>query len=41
MKAALELMGLIGGEIRLPLTPLGEANRERLQVALKDAGELS
>ncbi len=41
VKAALELMGLIGGEIRLPLTPLGEANRERLQVALKDAGELS
>jgi len=41
LKAALELMGLIDGEIRLPLTPLTEANRERLQVVLKDLGALS
>jgi 4-hydroxy-tetrahydrodipicolinate synthase len=40
VKAALALMGRIGPEIRLPLTPLGEANRERLQVALKELGLL-
>lgn len=40
LKAALEQMGLIGPEIRLPLTPLGEANRERLQVVLKEQGLL-
>ena len=38
MKAALECMGVIGPEIRLPLLPLTEANRERLQVALKELG---
>lgn len=41
VKAALEMMGLVGDEIRLPLTPLTDANRERLQVALKDVGVLS
>ena len=41
LKAALHLMGRIEPEIRLPLTPLTEANRERLQVALKDLGILS
>ena len=41
LKTALELMGLIDGEIRLPLTPLTEANRDRLQVALKDVGVFS
>jgi 4-hydroxy-tetrahydrodipicolinate synthase len=41
LKAALHLMGRIGPEIRLPLTPITEANRERLQVALKDLGILS
>jgi 4-hydroxy-tetrahydrodipicolinate synthase len=40
VKAALALMGVIGPEIRLPLTPLSEANRERLQVALKELGLL-
>jgi 4-hydroxy-tetrahydrodipicolinate synthase len=40
VKAALHLMGRVGDEIRLPLTPLGEANRERLQVVLKDLGIL-
>jgi 4-hydroxy-tetrahydrodipicolinate synthase len=40
LKAALELMGLIGGEIRLPLTPITEPNRERLRMGLKDAGLL-
>jgi 4-hydroxy-tetrahydrodipicolinate synthase len=40
LKAALHLMGLIGDEIRLPLTPLMEANRERLQVVLKELGHV-
>ncbi len=40
VKAALALMGLVDGEIRLPLTPLTEANRERLQLVLKETGVL-
>ncbi len=40
VKAAAALLGHCGDEIRLPLTPLGEANRERLQVVLKDLGLL-
>jgi 4-hydroxy-tetrahydrodipicolinate synthase len=40
VKAALALMGVMAPEIRLPLTPLGEANRERLQVVLKELGLL-
>ena len=40
LKAALALMGRMQAEIRLPLTPLGERNRERLQVVLKDLGLL-
>jgi 4-hydroxy-tetrahydrodipicolinate synthase len=39
-KAALAELGLIGEEIRLPLTPLGAARRERLQAALKEQGLL-
>jgi 4-hydroxy-tetrahydrodipicolinate synthase len=38
VKAALAIMGAIGDEIRLPLTPITEANRERLQVVLKELG---
>jgi 4-hydroxy-tetrahydrodipicolinate synthase len=38
VKAALGLMGLVGDEIRLPLTRLTDANRERLQVVLKEIG---
>jgi len=38
VKAALECMGLMGPEIRLPLLPLTEPNRERLQVVLKELG---
>ena len=38
VKAALHLMGLVGPEIRLPLLPMSEANRERLQVVLKELG---
>jgi len=40
VKAALGLMGRCGPEIRLPLTPLGEAAREALQGVLKDQGLL-
>lgn len=38
VKAALHLMGVIGPEIRLPLTPIEENDRERLQVVLKELG---
>jgi 4-hydroxy-tetrahydrodipicolinate synthase len=38
VKTALHLMGLIGPEIRLPLTPIEEQHRERLQVVLKELG---
>ena len=41
VKCALELMGQINSaEVRLPLTPITEANRERLQVVLKELGLL-
>ncbi len=36
VKAALALQGLIGDEIRLPLTPVTDPNRERLRVVLKE-----
>ena len=38
VKAALALQGRIRDEIRLPLTRLSQANRERLQVTLKEQG---
>ena len=34
VKAALAMMGLCGDEIRLPLTPISDSNRERLRVGL-------
>ena len=40
VKAAVALRGLIGDEIRLPLTPITVANRERLQLTLKELGLL-
>ncbi len=40
VKAAVALQGHIGDEIRLPLTPITDANRERLRVVLKDLGLL-
>jgi 4-hydroxy-tetrahydrodipicolinate synthase len=40
VKAALALMGLVQDEIRLPLTPITQANRNRLQALLKDMGVL-
>ncbi|MEM7410069.1 MAG: 4-hydroxy-tetrahydrodipicolinate synthase [Myxococcota bacterium] len=38
LKAALYATGAIGPEIRLPLTPLSDPVRERLQVVLKELG---
>ena len=40
VKAAVTLQGLMTEEIRLPLTALDDANRERLQVVLKELGLL-
>lgn len=40
LKAAIALQGHISDEIRLPLTPITDANRERLSVVLKDLGLL-
>lgn len=40
VKAAVAMQGHIGDEIRLPLTPITDANRERLRVVLKDMGLL-
>lgn len=37
-KAAMEMMGLCSGELRLPLIPVGEGNRTLLREALLDAG---
>jgi 4-hydroxy-tetrahydrodipicolinate synthase len=38
VKAAAEMMGLCGGELRLPLVPIAEENREKLRKALICAG---
>ncbi len=38
VKAAVALQGRCGDEIRLPLTPLTQGNRERLQMVLKELG---
>ncbi|MDR2104922.1 MAG: 4-hydroxy-tetrahydrodipicolinate synthase [Deferribacteraceae bacterium] len=38
IKAALALLGMIKEEYRLPLVPMGDANRERLKVIMKDLG---
>jgi 4-hydroxy-tetrahydrodipicolinate synthase len=40
VKAAAAMLGWCSDEIRLPLTRLTEANRERLRVVLKDLGIL-
>jgi len=40
VKGALALMGLVGEEIRLPMTPLTQPNRERVQGVLKELGFL-
>ncbi len=38
VKAAMEMMGLISGDIRLPLVPIGEASRDKLRVAMEEVG---
>jgi 4-hydroxy-tetrahydrodipicolinate synthase len=40
VKAALAMRGLIQEELRLPLVPIGDSNRSRLQLALKEFGLL-
>ncbi|MCL5270143.1 MAG: dihydrodipicolinate synthase family protein, partial [bacterium] len=40
VKAAMEMMGLIGPEIRLPLCPIGEASRARLRAEMEKVGLL-
>jgi 4-hydroxy-tetrahydrodipicolinate synthase len=40
VKAALAMRGLIGEELRLPLVPISNGNRERLQAVLKELGLL-
>lgn len=40
VKAACAALGWCDGEIRLPLTPITDANAERLKVVLKDVGIL-
>ncbi len=39
-KAAMEILGLCGGELRLPLFEISNCNRERLIEALKGLGLL-
>lgn len=41
VKTAMQILGRLNGELRLPLAPMAEANRERLQRALKAYGLLS
>lgn len=41
VKWAVQQLGLSEGGIRLPLTPLGEANHERVRAALRQAGLLA
>lgn len=40
VKEAMAMMGLPAGPLRLPLTPLSQANRNRLQAALKNLGKI-
>jgi 4-hydroxy-tetrahydrodipicolinate synthase len=40
VKAALAMMGRIGDEIRLPLTPLTREGAEKVRGALSDLGRL-
>ena len=41
VKKAMELMGLCGGTLRLPLTEMTSDNTERLKKALRDTGILA
>jgi 4-hydroxy-tetrahydrodipicolinate synthase len=37
-KAAMEMMGLCGGDVRLPLVPISDCNRAKLREALISVG---
>ncbi len=41
VKTAMQLLGRLNGELRLPLVPMSDANREKLAKALKAYGLLS
>ncbi|HEV8663227.1 MAG TPA: hypothetical protein VGT06_08835 [Candidatus Methylomirabilis sp.] len=38
MKTAMKLLGLGNGQVRLPMTPMGEANVRKLEKAMKAYG---
>ena len=38
VKGALEMMGLITGELRLPMTPMSEPNLESVRTELQNLG---
>jgi 4-hydroxy-tetrahydrodipicolinate synthase len=40
VKTAMQMMGLINGEMRLPLCPMSQANREKLEEIMKGCGLL-
>ena len=41
VKAALEMMGMIGPEIRMPLLPMSEANKAKLREEMRNVGLLA
>jgi 4-hydroxy-tetrahydrodipicolinate synthase len=41
VKTAMQLLGRLNGELRLPLCPMSQANRDKLQKALRAYGLLS
>jgi 4-hydroxy-tetrahydrodipicolinate synthase len=41
VKTAMQLLGRLNGEVRLPLCPMSQANRDKLQKALRAYGLLS
>jgi len=38
VKAAVEMMGLAPGELRMPLVAMGEGNRAKLRAAMQEVG---
>jgi len=40
VKAAVEMMGLCGPEIRMPLVPISDGARARLRAAMQEVGLL-
>jgi 4-hydroxy-tetrahydrodipicolinate synthase len=38
IKTALSLMGMCAGDLRLPLTPMGEGNLQKLTAAMSEFG---